>query len=291
MKKVLSIISIFALSLMLIGCSKRITLENKTYETEEDIEVIQVNDIDMNVVIKKGSTDKITVEYGTAKEFMLYVTYEHSNKTLTLRREQAKSMFFGSYNHGDTDETVITVPESKEIKYTVALDNGSITLNGIKPLESSFRTDNGSITLNNVVSSEKVELKTLSGEVSLKNSEFKELKVNVNNGAIRLDSVEVKEDLYTKTDNGETRYENVVASKIEAESGHGEQILRNVDFKVIMSVKTTTGEINLSLKGKRSEYLATASAGTGKVTGTTDEGTKNVSCKTTVGDINIKYLG
>lgn len=291
MKKVLSIISIFVLSLMLIGCSKRITLENKTYETEEDIEVIQVNDINMNITIKKGNTDKVKVEYGTAKEYTLYVTYEHSNKSLTLRREQAKSMFFNSYDFDSNSKTVITIPENKEVKYTIATDNGSISLSDIKPLESSFRTYNGSITLTNVVSSEKVELKTDNGEVSLKDSDFKELKVNVGNGSIKLDTVEVEEDLFTKTDNGETRYENVLASKIESESGHGEQILRNVDFTVIMSVKTTTGAINLSLKGKRSEYLATASAGTGKVSGTTEEGTKNVTCRTTVGDVNIKYLG
>ncbi len=291
MKKLLSIISIFALSLMLVGCSKRITLENKTYETEEDIEVIQVNDLNMNITIKKSNTDKITVEYGTAKEYTLYVTYEHSNKSLTLRREQAKSMFFNSYDFDKNSETVITVPEDKEIKYTVAIENGGITLSNIKPLESSFRTDSGSISLNNVISSEKVELKTINGEVSLKDSEFKELKVNVNNGSIRLDTVEVKEDLFTKTDNGETRYEDVTASKIESESGHGEQNLRNVDFIVIMSVKTTTGAINLLLKGKRSDYLATASAGTGKVTGTTEEGQKNVTCRTTVGDVNIRYAG
>ena len=291
MKKVLSIISIFVLSLMLIGCSKRITLENKTYETEENIEVIQVNDINMNITIKKSNTDKITVEYGTAKEYTLYVTYEHSNKSLTLRREQAKSMFFNSYDFDKNAETVITVPEDIEVKYTVAIDNGSISVSNVKAKDSSFRTYNGSISLKNVNASEKVELKTDNGSVSLKESDLKELKVNVGNGSIKLEDINVEEDLFTKTDNGETRYENVVASKIESESGHGEQILRNVDFTVIMSVKTTTGAINLSLKGKRSEYLATASAGTGKVSGTTEEGTKNVNCRTTVGDVNIKYLG
>ena len=292
MKRVFSLFFVMLLTIMLVGCTKRIQLAEKKYEAQTEITKIEIKELSMPIEVKKDENiDNVVVSYYSDEEYKLNVTMTLSSKTLVLKREQDTTMFAPTISFQSGCKTVIYLPESYEGSLKINIANGSLNVDDVILTELNVNITNGSTNLNSLSVSETLKIENVNGGVNINKSTIEKSDIKITSGSLNIDDTNVNGRLTTDLTNGSTKFKNVVANEYELKSTNGDTNLKNIECNTLLSIKTVTGSIYVELKGNQSDYKTTLSSTVGSVKGQTSSGNKSVSCETNVGSVEVKYLG
>ncbi|SEG05434.1 DUF4097 and DUF4098 domain-containing protein YvlB [Eubacterium ruminantium] len=191
----------------------------------------------------------------------------------------------------DDDEIKVEYSESKKLKCSISVDNGTLTIKQkdnrrwYEFIGFHFSTD---YKIN----------------VYLPEKQYESVKVTSDTGSVSVSGFSI-DDLSISVDTGAIKVKNVKCEEIKAETDTGTVTFTDVVAKGDMSVKTDTGSIDFtdidaasivmntdtgSIKGTvLSEKIFSASTDTGSVN--VPEGESGGKCKLTTdtGSINVKY--
>lgn len=292
MKRVFSLFFVMLLTIMLVGCTKRIQLAEKKYEAQTEITKIEIKELSMPIEVKKDENiDNVVVSYYSDEEYKLNVTMTLSSKTLVLKREQDTTMFAPTISFQSGCKTVIYLPESYEGSLKINIANGSLNVDDVILTELNVNITNGSTNLNSLSVSETLKIENVNGGVNINKSTIEKSDIKITSGSLNIDDTNVNGRLTTDLTNGSTKFKNVVANEYELKSTNGDTNLKNIECNTLLSIKTVTGSIYVELRGNESDYKTTLSSTVGSVKGQTTSGNKSVSCETNVGSVEVKYLG
>ncbi len=292
MKRVFSLFFVMLLTIMLVGCTKRIQLAEKKYEAQTEITKIEIKELSMPIEVKKDENiDNVVVSYYSDEEYKLNVTMTLSSKTLVLKREQDTTMFAPTITFQSGCKTVIYLPESYEGSLKINIANGSLNVDDVILTELNVNITNGSTNLNSLNVSETLKIENVNGGVNINKSTIEKSDIKITSGSLNIDDTNVNGRLTTDLTNGSTKFKNVVANEYELKSTNGDTNLKNIECNTLLSIKTVTGSIYVELRGNESDYKTTLSSTVGNVKGQTTSGNKSVSCETNVGSVEVKYLG
>lgn len=292
MKRVLSIFSVMLLTLVLVGCTKRIQLKEKKYEAQTEVTKIEVKEISMPIeVVKDENIDNVMISYFSDEEYKLNITMSVSSKTLALKREQDTTMFAPTITFQSGCKTVIHLPNTYEGSLKIDSVNGSVSVDDMSLTELDIDLTNGSTELKTLTISESLKIDNTNGGVNINDSTLNKADIEITSGSLTINNTNINERIKTDLTNGSTKFNNVVANEYELKSTNGSTTLKNIECNVLLSVKAVTGSIDIELRGNESDYKTTLSSNVGSVKGQTSSGDKSVSCETNVGSIEVKYLG
>lgn len=292
MKRVLSLFFVMLLTLVLVGCTKRIQLAEKKYEAQTETTNIEIKEISMPIEVKKDENiDNVVISYYSDEEYKLNVTMTLSSKTLVLKREQDTTAFAPTITFQSGCKTIIYLPKTYEGSLKINNANGSLSVDDVSLTTLDINLTNGAINLNSLTVTESLKIDNANGAININSSTIEKINIESANGSLNVNDTNVNGRFTTDLTNGSTKFNNVVANEYELKATNGETNLKNIDCNVLLSVKVVTGSIEIELKGNQSEYKTTLSTTVGSAIGETTSGAKSVSCETSVGSIEVKYLG
>ena len=292
MKRVFSLFFVMLLTLVLVGCTKRIQLAEKKYEAQTEVTKIEIKELSMPVEVKKDENiDNVVVSYYSDDEYKLNVTMNLSSKTLVLKREQDTTMFAPTITFQSGCKTIIYLPKSYEGSMKINIANGSLNVDDVTFTELNINITNGSTNINSLNISETLKIDNVNGSINVNDSTLEKADIKITSGSLNVNNTNLNGRFTTDLTNGSTKFNNVVANEYELKSTNGETNLKNIECNTLLSVKAVTGSIYVELKGSQSDYKTTLSSTVGSVKGETTSGNKSVSCETNVGSVEVKYLG
>ena len=290
----------FALLLLLIiasmfgltGCSQRLSLENKEFVSDIEIDKISMNEITMPVEIKTDSNLEFPkIEYYTHEKYKLSVSIVYSSKTLKIERENKNTIFSPTYTFDTKCKTTIYLPDDYSGVLDLKIVTGSLKIEDASMKEIDAKVTTGDVSYNKLNVEEDIETSVVTGKINISSITAKELNINTTSGKINLENTTVTGRIETKVISGATNLNNVKAESFSINSTTGDLELKSLECETLIDVKATTGMINLSVVGKKEEYTTRLSSKTGETTGANEGGEKKITCDVITGTIKVKYLG
>lgn len=279
--------------------------EHKTYTTEENIEILDIENTVTKIIIKRG--ESLYIDYHEDVKNPYTVTSNGGTVKISLKNKTHlpfQPMFKGL----------------KAAKYTM-----TITIpNTVKKLEISTLS---SVTLENI-DLEDIDIKTVNGNVSLNSVSASSAKIDVGNGSITAEKTDISDSITADTTNGEilftdfscktidltttngriisknvTAFKNmtlhsvngdIISDKVSAENYHAQIVNGEVKGTLLcpyIHAQTTNGNIELSLTGAQADYRVSVSYTNGKANIADKlDGENSLSVKTVNGNINVTFV-
>ncbi len=238
LKKSLYILS-FLLSLSLVSFAQKEV--NKTFDAKE---VLNISTVSGDCTIKKGTSDKISVNliYTYSDDCFEY-KFDEGDTYLKIAED-----FHGKKCNGKSEWT-ITVPANISVKFNSA--SGDLLLNDIDN-NLSANTASGSIEIKNI--GKKVKISTASGDIKLENIKGDS---EISSASGDINAKDCKEGLNISTASGSINATKI-SGEIELESASG-----NIELSEAIgefSVKTASGDIKAeSIELNEESYFGSAS--------------------------------
>lgn len=291
-KRITSLMLLALTLFMLVGCTQNISLSEKRYEAQTEVEQIRIDEETMSIeVVKDENIDNVVVSYYTDDKYKLTVNMMISSKTLSIKREVNHTMFAPEYTYQSYCKTTIYLP----INYSGSLDvetvTGNIKISDVSVKELKANTTTGNLTIDSTKASELIDIDVTNGKVEINNTESEKINLDITNGDLLINKTNIKTRIEVDVTNGAIKLNETEANEFAIDLSNGSVELKKVECGELLSVEATTGSIDIELNGKEYSYKTTLSTNVGSVSGETKTGEKIVNCSTNVGSIKVKYLG
>ena len=275
--------------------SSKYTKELKTI-TSQNLKSILVDAKNEKITIKSTNKEEITITYYES-EYTKY-DFKDSSNTVSLILVEDKLHFFNIGLNFFTPDIVIEIPEYLVLEYNIKISNAKIVVENLQINNSTFKTNNARIELTNVTSTERIQLKTDNGLISVKNCNFATVNADTANARIYLEGTVLK--AFTgKTNNGEIILsDSDVTDNLNLKTTNGKVSFTGVSAPYI-DVRTSNGKIVGSVFGDANEYYKDFKTTNGRIwlngekysTNINDyeKKEKNIFLQTTNGSIRIDF--
>ena len=274
---------------------------------------IKTVDTDLSIskfVIKLG--EKNEVHYRVCEEIEPVIS--ESEGKLTVKRKDNKSY---SYTGTDADNYIeVTLSKKLLDDVNIRMTAGDVCIEGID-FGGTIKNSSGSISVTGCNSERDIDLKTSSGGIGLKDSKLGKVDADSSSGNISISDCKSDKDISLTSSSGEIVIKNCVLGKVNARSSSGNQYIEGVTSEMLdldsisgnttvelyalcdLKIESSSGEIevklpcsenecSLEVKTSSGEIIAGGSRYEKKYAKDNGSGCK-VSCKTSSGDITVKY--
>lgn len=270
--------------------------ESKTFELEEipdsGINGINISIRNAEIVFQPGATFK--VEYDECDRVRYDIAFEEGALTMTENRRAAD--FFAMFQF-HAQKIVVSLPGEtaadmmKIEKINIGSTNGAITIVG-NYAEVRVKTTNGALDLRDLRVDRKIDAETTNGALNLENIDMSEgaLDIETTNGKVKAQNI-LADTIEFETTNGAVNVENVKAKKLSLDTTNGAIIASGVDVSTKGEFGTSNGAITLTLTGRQSDYRISSRTTHGSSPGNFGDGDIEIACKTTNGDITVRFAG
>ena len=274
---------------------------------------IKTVDTDLSLskfVIKLG--EKNEVHYRVCEEIEPVIS--ESEGKLTVKRKDNKSY---SYTGTDADNYIeVTLTKKLLDDVNIRMAAGDVCIEGID-FGGTIKNSSGSISVTGCNSERDIDLKTSSGGIGLKDSRLGKVDADSSSGSISISDCKSDKDISLTSSSGGIVIKDCVLGKVNARSSSGNQYIEGVTSEMLdldsisgnttveldalcdLKIESSSGEIevklpcsenecSLEVKTSSGEIIAGGSRYEKKYAKDNGSGCK-VSCKTSSGDITVKY--
>lgn len=279
--------------------------EHKTYTTEENIEILDIENTVTKIIIKRG--ESFSMDYHediknpyTIKENGGKLKISLKNKTHLPFQPMFKGLKAAKYT------MTITIPNTvKKLEIStlsgVTLENidledidiktvnGNVSLNSVSASSAKIDVGNGSITAEKTDISDSITADTTNGEILFTDLSCKTIDLTTTNGRIISKNVTVFKNMTLHSVNGD-----IISDKVSAENYHAQIVNGDVKGALLcpyIHAQTTNGNIELSITGAQADYRVSVSYVNGKANIADKlDGENSLSVKTVNGNINVTFV-
>lgn len=167
---------------------------------------------------------------------------------------------------------------------TIWLDPAQI----LSTLEVEMRS--GALFLDNVQFTGTANLALSSGDLQLRASSFDALNVSISSGEVKIDNTTCTGAFTLASSSGDVELNRLSAASIHCDTSSGEITFNGLSADAV-DMKSSSGDIEGTLSGKPQDYTAKSSTSSGSVhiSGDASGGEKQLTVKTSSGDIDIDF--
>lgn len=279
--------------------------EHKTYTTEENIEILDIENTVTKIIIKRG--ESFSMDYHediknpyTIKENGGTLKISLKNKTHLPFQPMFKGLKAAKYT------MTITIPNTvKKLEIStlssVTLENidledidiktvnGNVSLNSVSASSAKIDVGNGSITAEKTDISDRITADTTNGEILFTDFSCKTIDLTTTNGRIISKNVTAFKNMTLHSVNGD-----IISDKVSAENYHAQIVNGDIKGTLLcpyIHAQTTNGNIELSITGAQADYRVSVSYVNGKANIADKlDGENSLSVKTVNGNINVTFV-
>lgn len=276
-------------------------MELKTYEFNEKIANIRVDDADIRIVPSKG--EKIAVEARETKKFSYIV--EADGDTLSIKSKDDRKWidyigFFklwpsvtvylpkGEYGKLEIDNDVdgILIKDGFSFESAELVSTTGSIMYGGSDVKGEFRIQSSTGSVNAFgFKSGDINIKASSGSIKINDIEAKDVKLEATSGSIKATDVKGA-NMIVKASSGSLHLEDITAADLSLEDKSGSI---HVDRASLTNVyaSSTSGSVHLNSVIAQNVINADATSGSVNLKGCDG---KDIALKTTSGSVNAKLL-
>lgn len=235
------------------------TAETNTYTIEEAFANLSVKAAECDVRLRPSEGDVCQVVCRESNKVSHAVYVE--DDTLFIERSDSRKwyerigIFFGWINM----EITVYLPESAYASLSVVSVSGDVEIPaGFSFADAEVQSTSGDVLF--LASAEgALSLKTVSGNLSVRDSAPKSLRAQSTSGDVSIASVEPEGELTVKTVSGDVTLARVVCGSLEAESTSGDVSCTNLFVSENLRIKTVSGDVDLRVCDADTLWIKTVS--------------------------------
>lgn len=240
-----------------------LTFESHTYTIEEPFVNLFIDGAECDVRLLPSEDGGCTVVCRESDK--IDHTVRVVDGTLTVERVDHRRWYEHIVNfHWEKMEVTIYLPEKEYASLSVTSVSGDVTI----PMDFSFTDAKVRSTSGNIHFLASVEnglsVKTVSGDLTVREVSPKSLHVQSTSGDVTIDSVRVEGELEAKTVSGDLAFSQVDCGTLNAETTSGEVGASTLCTTGELRIKTVSGDVDLRRCDAESLWIKTTS---GDVTG------------------------
>lgn len=263
---------------------------SKIFKTIQNLKLDRFNNIEIdvihpNITIIESDNYGIDIGYDSSKDYK--ISYELKNNTLKVS-DNLKHKFNINFNSRTNEYITIYIPSNSKFNdININTTSGLIMLNEptISSEKLSLSSVSGEIVVGNL-KSEKIKCETTSAYLSIANIETPSLKANSISGDIGVSDSYIKE-LKFESISGSINAENLNTEEISGSTVSGTINLQG-DLRGDTSISSTSGEIILDIDSKKSMYNYDISSISGEININGDYEDKNINKNNSSASNDIK---
>ena len=220
-------------------------IDKKSYTTDADIDIINIESNISDVIIKKSTDGSCRIDYSESKNIKIDISV--SDGVLKIKEKDKRKWYdyISNINFYCADRKItVYLPEDVYESVTVSSDTGdlgiySIPVNG----KIKFTSDTGDTTIYNL-SCDDVVIDTDTGDVDMDTVRCNNIKVRVDTGDIVFTDVIAAGELNADTDTGDVEFKDCDAETIVVRTDTGDIEGTLLSEKIIIA-KTDTGDVKV----------------------------------------------
>lgn len=230
----------------------------------------------VRIMIPKGLLDSVDVDTASGDVSISDITF-----TDIVKIDAAS---------GDIKLTNLNTEDSVNINTA----SGDVSINKLNAKKSiAVNSASGDIKLTTVSSNKNISLSASSGEVVLEDvSSDADIKVSTTSGDLNYDTITAADTFIRSSSSGETIGTGLKCSSLDANSTSGDFRLKNTTVDNKVDMEASSGNISLKLNDSPNNYnttIRTSSGDSNYGSHSSSTATKELSIKTTSGDVDLRF--
>lgn len=220
--------------------------EYKEYTSEEEFSMIFADLSSHNIVFHKSSNEKLEIKYYESEKDKVKINIQDGKLSLIGEYTKPNSIIKIRIKSYKVSTINIYLPKVFYDDVNIFLASGNISIKNFAFNNLKIETVSGNTTLENITVSNNMYLRFTSGNLNLKASQ-------------------VSNDVTIKGVSGNFEVDTMVAKSIAVTTTSGNIELTNLTSDTI-ETRTTSGNIKVEIKGKKDDYRADLAITTGIIT-------------------------
>ncbi|MHB1154452.1 MAG: DUF4097 family beta strand repeat-containing protein [Eubacteriales bacterium] len=267
------------------------TYEEKTYQSNENIKSITINDSNTDVKVIVSADNKLHMTYYENEN--AYYEISEDNNTLSVEKKNNFKWYNNLFNFKFEKTTLLlTVPADFDGELSVKTSNNSITVIDLNTEEMLLRSSNGKIEVENVKVAGLLDTNTSNSSIYISDSAITgDVVCRTSNGKIELEKVECGNAKAESSNSGITITSVTSKGRIEAQSSNGRIEIDEIEFGTDLTLITSNNSIKGEISGKLADYSVSSRTSNAKnnLPENLKSGDKNITVTTSNGAIDIEF--
>lgn|SRR5690554_3939894 len=198
------------------------------------------------------------------------------NNELIINQKQKQRLFSFTFTPEKYLTIDIKVPKQTKVKIDIKSSTGSVSLKEFIVTDLNVNLDTGSIKVEDINVLENTTLKTSTGSIRLKNSNIINGKLNTSTGSVYIDNVEAT-NVEVNLSTGDIKTTKLNAQLINLKTSTGSIKVEGLYNNHTLDLRTNTGSVKVDNDTKSKEYYL--NKGNDKIVAHTNTGSINIKTK------------
>ncbi|MFV0556774.1 MAG: DUF4097 family beta strand repeat-containing protein [Lactovum sp.] len=226
--------------------------KEKEYSFKSNYEVISLETITEDIIIRPSDDDKIHLKTSESKEE--YYKIENA-KNLTISEAGKEPWYRKFFNVGNFNVSIeLYLPEDLDTKLVLDSKDGEVDISDVSIKSLDVKSNNEDFYAENVIAKKDISVTNNNAVIKLEKIQAENIVLENNDSLIKLEDLKVQ-SLKAKNKNDDIFLKNTQAiKKVSFETVNGEIDIYNLDLTESLNINNKDGDIFVDLSQKEKDY-------------------------------------